>query len=78
MVLARIPLVENDVSGLDGQLPPGRHRVTGVHREVHHDLLDLTGVGLHAAERGCRQQRQRDIGTEQATQHLLHAGEHLV
>ena len=42
--------VQLDVGGLDGQLAALRHRVAGVDRQVHDDLLDLAGIGFDRAE----------------------------
>jgi hypothetical protein len=40
------------VRGLDRDRAAVRHRVAGVDDEVHHDLVQLAGVGLDRAERG--------------------------
>jgi hypothetical protein len=39
-------VVELGVGGLDGQLATAGHGVTGVHRQVHQDELELAAVSL--------------------------------
>jgi hypothetical protein len=39
--------VDGDVAGIDHQGPAARHRVPGIHREIHQHLLQLARVGQH-------------------------------
>ena len=41
---------DRPVLGRDAQLAAVRHRVSGVDHQIHHDLLDLDGVGRHRPE----------------------------
>ena len=50
----------------------GRHGVAGVDRQVHDDLLELAGVGAHAAEVLAQRDRQPHVLADEAAEHLLH------
>jgi hypothetical protein len=54
--------------------PPLLHRVARVEDEVHHQLLELSGVGEHAAFVERAQARQLDVGREQPLEHPLGPG----
>ena len=70
----------DDLGGarLDRQHAAARHRVAGVDREVHHDLLDLAGVGLDPS--GIRGERdlEEHVLADQAPQQPFDPGQHLV
>ena len=72
-VRPRVLLVEHHVRRLDRELPPAEHGVARVDGEVHQDLLHLTGVGLHVPQVDRGENRQRDVGAEQAPKHPLHS-----
>ena len=74
----RVARVELDVGRLDRELAAARHRVARVDDEVHEDLLDLPGIGLHGAEVEAAHDRQLDVLAEEAAQHLLDAADRLV
>src|ERR1051326_2237485 len=40
-------LIEIEDCGLDNQFPATWHGVARVHRQVHHDLVELPGIRLH-------------------------------
>ena len=64
-------LVELDVFVSISERAALRHGVAGVHRHVHDDLLDLTGIGFHLPGSPL-QDGQGNILADQAAQHLLH------
>ena len=47
-----------------------RHGITRVYRQVHDDLLDLSGIGFHGADLRTRNHDQVDVFTNQAGQHF--------
>ena len=51
-----------------------RHGVAGVHDEVHDDLFDLSGIGLHAAQPFIERRGEYDVFTDQTVQHLFRVG----
>src|SRR5256885_7160384 len=73
-VTADVGLVHVHVGRLDGQAPPGRHCVAGVHREVDDDLLDLAGVGFHHSQIAGKHRGQLDVLSDQPLEQLLRAG----
>ena len=73
-----VPLVELHVGRLDRELAAVRHGVTGVHREVHGDLLDLAWIDLHLAEPGCEQHGQLDILADESPEQALHSRQGVV
>ena len=58
-------------------LPPSRHGVARVDRQVHDDLLDLAGIGLDRASRA-RDHHEVDVLADQAGEHLQVFGDDLV
>ena len=66
------------VLGLDDQLAAARHRVAGVDGQVHHDLLQLSGIGLHAADLIRQAGDQFDVFSDQHAQHLHHVAHGLI
>ncbi len=70
--------VEGDVGGLDGQLPAVRHGIAGVDRQVHDDLLDLSGIGLDRADVRARHHDQIDVFADQPGQHFHVFRDHAV
>ena len=51
-------------------LPPCGHRIAGIDRQVHDDLLDLAGIGLDRAKVRARDHDQIDVFADQAGEHL--------
>ena len=62
---AGVVRVERDVGGLDGQLSAVRHGVAGIDRQVHDDLLDLSGIGFDRADVRARNHDQIDVFADQ-------------
>ena len=40
-------LIEFHVGGLNGESASMRHRVARIYGQIHDDLLDLAGIGVH-------------------------------
>ena len=59
------------VRRLERELAALGHGVPRVHREVHEDLLELSGVGLHGTRVRRETGAQLDVLAEQAAEHLL-------
>ncbi len=51
-------------------VPPPRHRVARVHRQVQQDLLELAGIGLTCRSFGDVDRLDRDVLADHAVQHL--------
>ncbi len=77
-VLRGVIAIELHVGSFDGQAAAVGHGVARVDYEVQGDLLDLAGVGFHAAEIGAGQKREFDIGADDARNHLNHSGDDFV
>ena len=77
-VLARVHIIHIEVGSLDGELPAVRHGVAGVHREIHHHLLDLPGIGHYLAQIHGKRDHELDVLAEQPAQHRLHSRNDLV
>jgi hypothetical protein len=67
-----------DVPRLDGQAPAVRHGVARVDGEVHEHLVELTRVGLDAAQVGIQGGGELDVLPDQPPQHLLHVRDEVV
>ena len=59
------------VGGLDQQFSTRGHGVTRIHRQVHEDLAEVHGVGLHHPEGGIETNAELDILADDAAQHLV-------
>ena len=70
-----VGLIEADIGGLDGELAPGRHGVSGVHREIDHGLLDMARIGSDIPGVVRRIQHEVDILADHTPQHLLGVGD---
>jgi hypothetical protein len=66
------------VARRDREPPAARHRVARVEGEIHHDLLQLTGIGLRRAEPRVEVGHELDLRAEQPAEHPLELGDHLV
>jgi len=77
-MLVRIVDIERRIRGRDGELAARRHRIARVDDEVHEHLFDLSGIGAHAPEAGCRQRLELDVLTQNALEHLADAGEYFI
>ncbi len=64
-------LVDDHVGRLDAQRAALRHRVAGVDREVHQDLLDLVRIGLDRPQVRAGHRQQLDVLADQAAQHAV-------
>ncbi len=60
------------------RLPPSRHRVPGVDRQVHDHLLELSRVGVDAIERRIQSGHQPDVLADQALQQRFSASHDLI
>ena len=67
---AGIAVVERDVAGFDGELAALGHGISRVDREIHDDLPDLAGIGLHGAEIRSRNHGQINVFSNHASEHL--------
>ncbi len=65
--------VEHFVARLDDESAAVRDRVARVQREVHHNLLDLTRVGVRARERGLELRLELHLLADQAREDRVHA-----
>ena len=63
---------------LDCQPSPTRHSITGVHCQVHQDLLDLAGINFYAPNLGFGNKAEFDVFADQAGEHLIHVGDDVV
>jgi hypothetical protein len=50
--------------------PAMRHGIAGVDRQVHDDLLDLSGIGFDRADVRARNHDQVDVFADQPSQHF--------
>ena len=66
---ARVVGPEVLVGGDDREAATLGHRVTCVHDQVHHDLLDLAGVREHRSQIGSPVHRELDVLADQPLQH---------
>ena len=66
---ASIAFVERDIRSFNGELAAARHRIAGIDRQVHDDLLDLARISLGRAQVGSRHHHQFDILADQAGKH---------
>ena len=78
LALARRPLVEPAVAGLDGQPAAGRHRVARIDAQVEQRVLELARVDEGAPQPAGRDHLQRDPRTDGAPDQLLEAGDEAV
>ena len=63
-----------DAAGFNGQGSAGRHGVVRVDRQVHDDLLDLSGIGLDHADVRIEHRAELDeVLADQPSQHGFHA-----
>ena len=70
--------IELYVGCFDGQLPAVGHRVARVDRQVHDHLLELVGIGAHAAELRRQHGHERDMLADQPPQHAVHLRDHAI
>ena len=68
LVVAGIVCVELRVGSFERELPAVRHGVAGIEGQVHDDLLDLPGIGLHRAEIACRYGQDFNVLSNQPAQ----------
>ncbi len=73
-----ILLIELDIAGFDGELPSARHRVAGIHGQVHDDLLELSRIRQDVSELARQMHCEVDVFTEQAAEHALDPPDDLV
>ena len=73
-----LDLVDIDVERREGELPALRHRVAGVHREVHEHLLELPRVDPDAPEVRGEADADGDRLAEEALEEAAHAADHAV
>ena len=66
--------MELTVSGGDRDQAADGHGIAGVHRQVHQDLLELTGIGQHVPQPGIELGLERDIRSEEAPEHRIELG----
>ena len=76
-MLACIALIQLYVGGFDGEFPPVGHGVSGVYRQVHEDLVDLSGIGLDGPEILFEHLYKFDVLFDNAVQHFLQIAYHL-
>ncbi len=55
------PGFRGECCSLDGQFSALRHGITGIHRQVQNDLIDLIFIGLHQAQRRSRNKDNFDV-----------------
>ncbi len=70
-MFSRVFLIKLDVCRLDDQLAALGHGIPGVNRQVHDDLLDLAGIGLHPSQVFCEPAYQGNVLTDKPPQHRL-------
>ena len=63
-------LVAREVCRLNREFATLRHRVPRVHREVHDDLINLTGIGLHCPNLGHRYHDELDVLPDHLSEHV--------
>jgi hypothetical protein len=68
--------IDGDAIELHVQGAAARHRVAGIHREVHQHLLELHPIRLDGAGHGGGAQFQPDALADQARQHVAGVREH--
>ena len=56
-------------------MPPRRHRVARVDREVHQDLLELAGVRPGVAQAGREHRAELDVLADDPAEHAVDAGD---
>ena len=78
VVVGGVRVVQIHVGRLQGELAPVRHRVAGVHGQVHDYLLELAGIGLDPPRGGCEPRAERDVFAQEAAQHLLQVADQRV
>jgi hypothetical protein len=71
----RIVFVEFDLSSLDRQCAPFRHRVPRVDREVHNDLLDLPAIRLDERRFVTEAQHDLHVFPDEASEHRPDVGD---
>src|SRR2546425_258429 len=77
-VLERVALVELGVCRFDRELAAPRHRVAGVHDQVHDHLLQLARVGPDGPQVGRQRGLERHVRPAQPAQHVVDACDHAV
>ena len=65
-VRLRVGLIEVDIGGFDRQRAALRHRIAGIHREIHDHLLELIGIGADVPEIGREHGNERNVLTNEA------------
>ncbi len=61
-------LVKPYGSSFENELTAARHGVARIHRQVHHDLIELAGVGFHHRRPGPGHNEDFHILSQQRTQ----------
>ena len=67
----RVCFIKLNVGRLQRQITAIRHRVAGIHSQVHDDLFDLARIRPHMPEAGGQNGNQFDIFANQAMKHFL-------
>ncbi len=75
---SRVVGVEIDVPRLERERSPRRHRVAGVHDQVHDHLLDVRRVRADSPERLRFHHLELDVLAQESPQHLVHASQEIV
>src|SRR5439155_1367171 len=63
--------IQLDVGSLHGDYAASWHRIACVHRQVHNDLFQLTGVGPDGSQIGCQYRAEVDVLADKSTEHRL-------
>src|SRR5262249_12992319 len=63
-------IVEFYVAGIDGELASLWHGVSGIHREVHNDLIELGGVCAYQSERRFHVRDYLNVFPKERLQHV--------
>ncbi len=71
-------LAGNEGGGLDGERPAARHRVAGVHGEVHDGELELPGVSQQRRKTVRVAGLQDEVLSDETLEHALDAADELV
>ena len=64
---------ELEAARLDAEPAPVGHGVAGVHREVHEQLLELTGIGLDLRQPAVERAHHLDVLSDEPSQQAIHA-----
>ena len=69
-------LIQLDIRSLDRKFSAFRHRITGVDRQIHDHLLDLSRIGLDAPDIRIEQRDPFNVLANKTLEHLIHVGHH--